>query len=301
MRYIRSKDLNLLMVFQALWQERNVTKAALAIGCSQPSLSRALARLRHDLGDPLFVRVPGGMAPTNRAKEIAESVCGSLDIIEKVYSPTPSLDLKKIEQVVTVATSDYFEVIAAVKLIPALTKAAPGLSINFRNHTGAIPKAEMERGEIDLVVSGLYEGLPEGFYQQSLLVDHYRSARSKNAYSPTEKVEISEFVSLRHVLVTPKGDLHGAVDAALAKLKKSRKVAIGSSHFLSAGLIAAESDLILTAPGLIIENMKKYLPLLDFPTPVKIPPLKLLQVWHGRSQRDPLLKWFRQFVKTNIS
>jgi len=294
MRYIKGKDLNLLTVFAVLWRERNVTNAAKALGMTQPALSRALARLRVEFGDPLFVRIARGVSPTDRAIEIAECIMGSLESLGQAYSSKSAFDPKTVRKVITIATSDYFEVIAASRLIPMLISEAPGETINFRTVFGAIPKDAMEKGEIDLVVSGVYEDLPEGFYQQALLTDPYRSVVRRG--HPETRMSLSNFTGLSHILVTPKGDLGGIIDVALAKVRKKRRISVGLPHFLSAGWMVAHSDLGLSAPGLIIDNLKSFMPLRDFPTPVPVPDLELFQVWHMRTHHDPIYRWLRRTI-----
>ena len=294
MEHIRGKDLNLLLVFLALWRERNVTKAAKAIGITQPAMSRSLARLRGEFSDPLFVRGAKGVVPTDRAARLAESIVGLLEMAEGVYA-ADLFDPAAFKGVVTIASTDYFETIAAPNLIPKLTREAPGLTLNFRTNHGSVPKDAMERGEIDLVVSGIYENLPEGFYHQKLLSDRYRSAVRKN--HPLKSVTAEQFAQLSHVLVTPKGDLAGIIDSALAKLKKKRRVVVGTPSFLSAAWTVAHSDFALSAPGRLIDSLKEFLPLRDFPTPVPVPQLNLFQIWHMRTHHDPAHKWLRQRVR----
>src|SRR3546814_18896957 len=79
---IENIDLNLLVTFDAMMQERNVTRAGLRVGLSQPSMSHALVRLRQLCGDPLFVRVKGGMEPTPFAHRIASNVRAGLSMLQ---------------------------------------------------------------------------------------------------------------------------------------------------------------------------------------------------------------------------
>jgi DNA-binding transcriptional LysR family regulator len=173
-----------------------------------------------------------------------------------------------------------------------LFKEAPGITLNFRTGVGTIPKEGLEKGEVDLVVSGIYETLPDGFYRQKLLIDHYRSAVRRD--HPLKSVSAEEFAQLSHVLVTPRGDLSGVVDQALLKIGKKRKVAVGSASFLSAALAVTETDFVFSAPGLLIERLKDLMQLRDFETPLTLPRLDIYQVWHARTQSDPALKWMRQ-------
>src|SRR3954462_14569492 len=80
-------DLNLLVVFEAVLRERSVTKAGQRLGLSQPAMSHALNRLRWLLKDQLFLRTPGGMAPTRRAEELAQPVRQALGELEAALDP----------------------------------------------------------------------------------------------------------------------------------------------------------------------------------------------------------------------
>lgn len=293
MKHITGKDLNLLLVFAALWRERNVTKAAQAIGMTQPALSRALGRLRHEFSDPLFVRVARGVAPTDRAVSIADTVVNLLASVDGIYS-SDRFNPKSFRGVITIATSDYFEVISATALIPKLAKEAPGITLSFRAASGVIPKEAMEKGDIDLVISGANHILAEGFYKQKILTDPYKSAVGKN--HPQKKITLDQFAKLSHVLVTPRGDLTGVVDSALENMGKRRRVVTGFSNFLSAGWAIAHTDFVLSAPGQIIDRLKEFLPIRDFSTPVPIPDLELFQIWHSRTHHDPAHRWLRQKI-----
>src|SRR5437016_7279037 len=80
-------DLNLLVVFDAIMRDRNVTRAGERLGLSQPAMSHALARLRHVLKDELFVRSPRGMVPTPRAEQLAASVGAALEGLHHALLP----------------------------------------------------------------------------------------------------------------------------------------------------------------------------------------------------------------------
>src|SRR6266496_5925841 len=80
-------DLNLLVVFDAVMQERSVTRAGRRLGLSQPAISHALARLRHMLKDALFIRSPNGMVPTPRAEQLALPVRQALEGLQHSLAP----------------------------------------------------------------------------------------------------------------------------------------------------------------------------------------------------------------------
>src|SRR5205085_11540878 len=80
-------DLNLLIVFAAVMQDRSVTRAGNRIGLSQPAMSHALNRLRDMLKDELFVRTPDGMVPTPRAETLAPPLRNALSEMQHALDP----------------------------------------------------------------------------------------------------------------------------------------------------------------------------------------------------------------------
>src|SRR5437879_6395361 len=122
---IRDIDLNLLVVLDALLEERSVTRAAAKVGLSQPAMSNALSRLRETFGDPLLVRTPGGMVPTARAHDLAEPVRQALRAIGSAIAPGPIFDPKISRHVFTIGTTDYAELVLLPELSKRLQNEAP--------------------------------------------------------------------------------------------------------------------------------------------------------------------------------
>src|SRR3954470_7047328 len=100
-------DLNLLAAFDALMEERNVTRAAVRVGVSQPAMSAALSRLRSLFDDPLFLRSAEGLLPTPRARDLAGPVSAALRQLELVLVKKPAFDPAHVELDFTVGLSDY--------------------------------------------------------------------------------------------------------------------------------------------------------------------------------------------------
>lgn len=85
-RKLAGIDLNLLVTLDALLVCRNVTHAARRIGQTQPSVSRALARLRDLLGDDLLVRSSTGFKLTARGEYLAGIVPAAMSHLRDVIS-----------------------------------------------------------------------------------------------------------------------------------------------------------------------------------------------------------------------
>src|SRR5579864_5144939 len=124
-------DLNLLVVLDALMQERNVTRAASRLALSQPALSHALGRLRHMLKDDLFVRSPKGMIPTPRAESLAVPIRRALDELQHSLEP-PQFDPANAARHFRIAVDNYAAIVLVAPLTARITKTAPGVTLEFR-------------------------------------------------------------------------------------------------------------------------------------------------------------------------
>src|SRR3954471_4200639 len=116
-------DLNLLVVFDAVMQERNVTRAGQRLGLSQPAMSHALTRLRHMLKDDLFIRSPKGMLPTPRAEQLAVPVRAALDGLQHSLEPT-QFDPSTATRTFRSAVDNYAAVVLVGPLAAHITKIA---------------------------------------------------------------------------------------------------------------------------------------------------------------------------------
>src|SRR6266478_6847857 len=114
--FMMDVDLNLLRVFDVLYDERNVTRAAARLFLTQSAVSHALARLRDVLGDPLFMRIPSGLQPTERAHQLARRLRVALAEIRSVVA-TPMFDPAKTRQRFTISGSHYFCTLIVPRLI----------------------------------------------------------------------------------------------------------------------------------------------------------------------------------------
>ncbi|MFM8314065.1 MAG: LysR family transcriptional regulator, partial [Deltaproteobacteria bacterium] len=147
---IKNIDLNLLVVFGALCTEKNTTKAAQRLGLSQPAISHALARLRQQLNDPLFVRASRGLVATQRALELEKPVVHLLSQLDSLLTGPSVFTPRTARNVFRIATTDYFEQIALPKLLNVLEKEAPDVTVVSRPTLGSLPKTELENGHYDL-------------------------------------------------------------------------------------------------------------------------------------------------------
>lgn len=161
-------DLNLLIVFDGIMQERNVTRAGAKIGLSQPAMSHALNRLRYMLKDQLFVRTPDGMVPTPRAEQLAAPLRRAFIELQSALAPEV-FDPSK-ERQFTIAVNNYGAIVVAPPLVCAAATAAPLVQLDLRP-SGTLRVIDLlDRGELDLAI-GNYADAGERFAVVPLLSD----------------------------------------------------------------------------------------------------------------------------------
>jgi DNA-binding transcriptional LysR family regulator len=289
-------DLNLLKVFEALWIERNVSRAGKRLALGQPAMSARLNKLRQALGDPVFVRQLRGLTPTPRALMLAPSILNALEICKNITTKTQVFDPLLAKGRIVISGTDYFDLLAMPTLIPRIAREAPDIQVVTRTLRGEFPKEELENGSLDIAVAGFFQNLPEGFFRQKIFAESYACAVRKEHPQVKSSLSKRTFLALAHLLISPQGDLNGAVDQVLAKEGLKRKVVAGVGNFHAPGAIIANSDLILTAPRQLLNAYGEHLPIKILEPPFKIPGFSAIQIWHERTNQDPLRSWIRKLI-----
>lgn len=296
---LRRLDLNLLVIFDALMAERNVTRAARRIGLSQPAFSNALSRLRHYLKDELFIRSVEGMRPTPRALELAAEVHNALTAIESALDPAsfePSTALRSF----TIDTNDYMASTSVVPLMRRLADEAPGIDVRLLPPNGRALE-RLDAGEADFAI-GAYGELPERFGVEQLDDNVFVCVMRADHALARGKFDLERYAAAKHLLITPRGDPVGFVDEALAQHGLSRRIALTVNQFSVAPAIVANSDLIVTLPKRIADFYAPLFALAMRPSPFGTPKVfrSIDLIWHKRIGQHPAYVWFRELLKSVI-
>ena len=296
---IKSFDLNLLAVFAAIDQHRHITKAAKVLGITQPALSHALGRLRLQLDDQLFVKSSHGMVPTPRAVKLAGPIRMMLESFDREVLGSETFEPVKMRRTFRIAVTDFVESLIFPRLLGTLEKEAPATQILSQTTPFVFPREALEQGKTDIAISGFYGELPDGFYQQKLFSDEFVCAVRKDhpRLGKRQSISTDDFCEERHFLVAPGGELRAKVDDVLQRKKKTRFIAAGINNFLSAAWILPESDAILTGPSRYINQLAKAASLHVLPSPIEMPGITVVQVWHERNNQDPGHRWIREHIK----
>jgi DNA-binding transcriptional LysR family regulator len=292
---ITGVNLNLLVSFDALMTERHVTRAARRMGLTQSAMSNALAQLRGVFDDPLLVRGPRGMAPTDRALQLIGPIREGLSHLEAALVSSGGFDPTTSERTFVVAASDYVEYVLLPPLLARLGEQAPRVSVEVRPWGLHQVPDGLKDGAMDLMI-GYYNEVPRGHHQALLFEESYVCIARKGHPRVGPRLTLKRYLELSHVLVSQTGGSPGSVDRALAKLGKSRTVGLRVSHFLMVPMVVARTDMIAALSRRVAEPFAELLPLLLVEPPLPLPKGMVGQVWHNRTDQDPAHAWFRRLI-----
>jgi DNA-binding transcriptional LysR family regulator len=287
-------DLNLLVVFDAVMQERNVTRAGQRLGLSQPAMSHALTRLRYMLKDDLFIRSPKGMLPTPRAEQLALPVRSALDGLQRSLEPTQFIPSKATRNF-RLAVDNYSAVVLVGPLAARISKAAPGVTLEFRP-SGTLNILDLlDRGELDLAI-GSFPEQGERISRISLLQDDFVVVMRKgHPAAGARDLSMEKFAALSHLVISSVPYATDFIDQALSRRRLTRRIQL-RAPFLSAVRILVASDMVSVIQRRVAEELVRYRPLVIRPLPHSSPTLETAMIWPRWLDNQPSHRWLREIV-----
>lgn len=290
-------DLNLLVAFDALMAERNVTRAAVQVGVSQPAMSAALSRLRKFFGDPLFLRSADGLVPTPRAGDLAAPISQALEQIKSTLVGKSEFVREKASLTFKLGLSDYPTFVLLPSLLEELGKSAPGVSLsvhafNDRDHAVDL----LDAGVIDAAIGVPPTHVDGRILTRPVLKDEFVTIVAKDHAAARRGMSLKTYLELQHVLASPEGERHGLVDQALAQQGKTRKLALTLPQMFAVPAIIGKTNLTATVMKRVALNSPAGQRLMLFPPPVSLPEIVFHLIWHRRSDPHPAQVWLREFI-----
>ena len=291
---IRNIDLNLLAVFDALFDERSVTRAAGRLSLTQPTVSGMLQRLRRVFSDDLFVRTSHGIVPTPRGEALAGPVKELLADAQRLLT-AQAFDPESAEGTIRICASDYLQHAVITPLIAVLRRRAPRLKVLVAPRQELSLAGLMARGEIDLYVCNREVAEPDLPFSH-LYRDRYICVARRNHALKTARISLKELCAFDHLLVHPTGrSLWGPVDTALSAVGRGRRVAVAVPSFHTLFELLKSEDFLAFVPERLLRKRRADLKI--FETDVKIAPIDVIASWHPRVSRDARHHWLRQTVE----
>ena len=291
----RDLDLNLLVVFDHVLRHRSVSRAALAAGLSQSTVSKALNKLRAYYGDPLFLKTRDGVAPTDTALALAPDVTEFVRFTQRTLVGRSAFDPATSERVITISVSDAAELVLAPPLMDRLKVLAPGCRIRALDALGREHET-LQSGEVDLAIQGPIKSASD--IRQLKLFEHVGAVLAHPDCPFEGEVTLEQLAGLDHVGIAPGRSDRASLELQLAKLGLERRLALTTSHWLMIPYVVARAPgCVAILPRLVAEIFRDQFGLKVLTPAFDLPKIEVFQYWHQRAELDPFNIWFRSLVK----
>jgi LysR family transcriptional regulator, transcriptional activator for leuABCD operon len=297
---LRSLDLNLLTVFEAIYELETVSNAADHLALSQSATSHALSRLRKACGDELFVRGHKGLAPTPTAKAMYPVVKQALEALRTSLAEAMGFDPATSRRHFRLSIPHPMAPFFALGLRKTVAAVAPGIVLTFDTASRPVNLEESLRDGIsDVAIDWLPVEL-DPFVNRKLFDDRIVLVTTRNhprvrAGITVEELRKEEFIGLHHRREAAQ------MPQALKQLHDLQfHTVVYVSEQLEIPTVVASTDLVALMPASMGPLMQQRLGLQVIPVPVKLPTLPVYMIWHETRRQDTAHRWLRDLVAADV-
>lgn len=289
---LRTLDLNLLPVLEAIHAERSLTRASEVLNITQPAVSNALARLRTHFEDPLFVREGRGVKPTAMAEALMPAVREALDRLRAGLEPRSVFEPSRSTRVFNISARDASVFVFAPPLARRLESEAPGLRLAWSQLPRAAISTELASGRLDLAIDvGDLRG-PD-LQRMAIAASPYVCALAPgHPFADDEPLTPERFGALRHVAVSSRREGRSLLEEIGRTLGQRITPVHRLVQHMPAIEIVRRTELALIAPRAVVAGSG--LVVLDLPFDYPAPGSVLY--WHREKAEDPALTWLRGVI-----
>jgi DNA-binding transcriptional LysR family regulator len=287
-------DLNLLVILDALIETQSVSGAGDRVGLSQPAVSHALGRLRDLLNDPILEREGRKMRLTPRAKELREPIRTALQVIKAAIEDPAPFDSQNATANLKLFASDFMSATIGTPLQRKLFQRAPNLNLIIKWGDRKLVPELLESEAIDVAI-GHYENAPHFVRRTPLCVEKVavQARRDHPAFDSWSAETLRQYPLIN---ISFEGALSGWIDQATGRAGLGVRGKLIMPHFLAAPLMLVDSDFMALTAERLARIYSDILPLAWRPAPFPVDDLLIEMIWHARSDRDPMLTWFRDLI-----
>ncbi|MBE9207540.1 LysR family transcriptional regulator [Nostoc sp. LEGE 06077] len=291
-------DLNLLVAFEALFEEKSVTAAATRLYLGQPAMSAALGRLRTLFQDDLFIRIGREMQPTAKAVAIAPGIKAALQQIRQTLAASQTFDATNSQSTFTIGSSDYTSYVVMPKLLQVCHQIAPNINFRLIGFAKDSVGELLENREIDLAL-GVFQNPPRQTIQMPLFPEHFVGiCRRGHPMITQDAIAPDSFANLLHALFTIRQDEVGEIDKVLAQSNLQRRIVLTTPHLLVLPAIISSSDLVAAVPSRLVTSLADQGAVEIFELPVQTQPWMISMLWSRLTDQDQANSWLRQMLKS---
>jgi DNA-binding transcriptional LysR family regulator len=286
-------DLNLFVVFDAIYTEGEITRAAKRLSLTQPAISHALGRLRELCGDPLFVRKGKAMIATPLARAMIDPVRQSLQGFESTLKRVDRFDPATAHKHFTVGMRDVRELTVLPALLRTVTRSAPFIDIAIVRTERNQLEHELATGTLDAAIDVRLPLSDEVRRrrinaEQLVVVARPRHPRVKR------ELDLDSYLAQEHILVSSRRRGFGVEDYELSRHGLQRRIRLRCQHHFAACRVVSETDLILTMAERYARIVNPLFRNRVLPFPLAVPDYDAYLYWHANADADPANRWLRK-------
>ncbi|MFV8816786.1 LysR family transcriptional regulator [Haliea sp. E17] len=293
---LRSVDLNLLPVFDAIMETGQLSQAGEKLGMSQPAVSAALQRLRDTLGDELFVRTRYGMSPTPRASEIYATTSQALEMLRSEFEQSRAFEPANCARHFTIMGGDYVELLHHGPLVALLAREAPGITTEITPLMPGDYARPLLNGEIDVAV---HYAIPadRGLESTRVLEDRLAVVCRSDHPRAATRLTTATFCAEQHVTLLPTPSGTGHFESFMGNNRVERRPGARVTQFSAMIPVILHTDQLCIMPHALASFFAARESLVVHELPIPAPPLAVYLVWARRYHRDPAHHWLREQLR----
>lgn len=289
-------DLNLFIVFEAIYREKSISKVALLLNLTQPAVSNALSRLRKTFNDPLFVRSPQGMLPTSTANNIIGDVRKALDLLRESVGTSNDFEPQLTNKTFKLGMNDLTQFLTLPSLMQTIQQKAPNAFLSCYYVDRKKATEDLKSGALDVLIDAASYNVEE-LHQLSLGKLNYVLALGDHHPLVGQPVSLADYLACEHIHVSSRRDGKGQMDVALQAIGHVRQIKMRVQNYQMAAHVIQQTNLVLTVPQLFAEAKG----LTFHKLPFLVAPMPWNLYWHRSATDDPANKWLRAQIHEVIS
>jgi len=284
-------DLNLFVVFDAVYAEQNLTRAARVLCVTQPAVSNALKRLRQVFKDELFIRTPHGVSPTPTADNISGAVKEALHLLNLSLTEGDKFIPESSEKTFVLSVHDYDEALLIPRLMEQLNVLAPGVSVECYSVPRKDVESELASGSLDFALDVPLFSAPQ-LCRLRLTTERYMCMLRPDHPAIGSKLNLEQYLELEHIHISGRRKGVGHVDMALDKLGLRRNIKVRMQNYMAGPPLVASTDLALTIP----RNLAAIYDMKTLEMPFNVEALDQYLYWHKSADQDQANRWLRSIL-----
>jgi DNA-binding transcriptional LysR family regulator len=289
-------DLNLFVVFEAIYCEGNITKAASALNLSQPAVSHSLSKLRDHFDDPLFVRHGNEMRPSAVANNVVADVREALRQLQICLAQSKQFEPLTSRKNFTISLHGSLEASYLPPLIKRINREAPLVNIQSSRRVNRTElESKLASGDIDLAIDTLLP-VSDNILHTQLEKSKLVVVARKDHPEIKSSLDLAQYLAQEHVLVSSRSVGTSVEDFELGRLGLQRKVGLRCQHTFSACTVVVDNNMLLTLTEKTAQMYANLFDLVIYPLPVDLPDIDVHLYWHTNLDFEPANKWLRNKI-----